>query len=133
MYDCREMVFFTESLTLEEIAGYGEDYGVSHDHAQIEKHGCESEGLAHRRLLVLIQGWCHELPDLVDYDGESQYEAQRYGCLQMDEELGGDVDVDEFHLERHLEPPVHEEVLTRGGKYKVIEDYPLETEDYDRE
>ena len=98
----------------EEHQAHREDNKVADGNSQVKKEGRHPESLPDRFLLIVIQGRRNELPDLVYNVRESDHDGHEDGHFQMDEELRGYVDVDQFHREIESEPPVQDKILRRG-------------------
>ena len=96
-------------------------------------------------LFAGIESRADEAPQLVDDIGEGHQQGQPHGGAHVDKELGGQLYVDEFHLElvvaeigenghvsvKSAQPAVQHEIGVAGSQYHAVEDMGHEGEEED--
>lgn len=133
---------FAHLVLGQESQGEGEYQKVS-DGDTDEKHDVSRQkGPSGVALLAGVESRADEAPQLVDDIGESYQQGQPHGGTHVDKELGGQLYVDEFHLElvvaeigenghvlvKGTQPAIQHEIGVAGSQNHAVEDIGHEGE-----
>lgn len=115
-------------IVVEKDQQHRHDDKIADGDPEIEQPAAKGEGLPEHGFFGLIQRRHDKTPDLVADQGESGDQRDEKGHLDVGEELGGDVDVDEVDADVDVQQAVEPEIGPGRAQDDTVEERALEEE-----